>query len=177
MTWRERMKRRLFRYWWRFKFGEPPSRFAIGSGGLRPQHLALLLPPDFHDFDVAQRVLLPLVERMNPKHTTILVRENFRTWLPTGQGWQIVTFDSTARGFLGFPKPDVLHKLEGLLPDVLVDLTPSFSAYTAALATGSGAPLRISLDVEQEGTFYNFFIEFDGSSTLAERYNALLRYV
>jgi hypothetical protein len=177
MTTKERLQRRLCGLWWTMRRGKLSGKFSIPKGGLRPVHLAVVMPPEFHDFDVALHVLAPLIERMNPRTTTVLVRENFRTWLSADLNVKIVTFDTAAKNWLGFPKDPFCDKLKDLEADVVVDLTPGFSPFTAALAAATGAPLRISLDTEEWNDFYNFFIALDAGKTLAERYDVLLRYV
>jgi hypothetical protein len=177
MTFKERSLRRLCGFWWTFRHGKPNHKFSVPKGGLRPKHLVLILPPEFHDFDVARLVIEPLIDHMNPEQTTVFVRENFRTWLSPDLGLKLVTFDPLVKNWLGFPKPDIYRKLVEIEPDVVLDLTPGFSPYTAALSAMTGAPLRISLDIEQWNDFYNFFIQLDGTKTLAERYEILLRYV
>ncbi|HEY3295931.1 MAG TPA: hypothetical protein VGL38_10870 [bacterium] len=177
MTLKERLRRRLCGLWWRVR-GEPlSSKFTIPASGLKPEHLAVVLPPEFHDFDVAQHVLEPLMEHLNPYQTTVLVRENFRTWLSPDLGARIVTFDVAQKQWLGFPKEPVYRKARNIEADVVVDLTPAFDPFTAALAAATRAPLRISLDTEQSNDFYNFFITHDEGKSLAERYEILLRYV
>jgi hypothetical protein len=177
MTRKEQIMRRLCGFWWKFKNGRPSGKFSIPRGGLRPAHLAVVMPPDFHDFDVALHVLAPLMERMNPQQTTILVRENFRTWLSGDLGAKVLTFDAAAKNWLGFPPESLCGKAKDLEADVVVDLTPGFSPFTAALAAATGAALRISVDTVEWNDFYNFFITLDGAKSLAERYDVLLRYV
>jgi ADP-heptose:LPS heptosyltransferase len=177
MTSKERFRRRICGLWWRFK-GEPlPTTFSIPKGGLKPEHLAVVMPPEFHDFDVALHVLEPLIERLNPYSTSVLIRQNFRTWLSPDLGARIVCFDSDQKDWIGFPKDTMCRTAKSLAADVVVDLTPGFSPYTAALAAATGAPLRISLDTEQKDNFYNFFVTHEEGKSLAERYEILLRYV
>lgn len=177
MTTKERWMKRLCGLWWTLKRGRLNSKFSIPRGGLRPAHLAIVMPPDFHDFDVAQHVLQPLIEHMNPRQTTVIVRKNFRTWLSSDLGAKFFTFDGSAKNWLGFPPDKYCDKVRELEADVVVDLTPGFSPYTAALAASSQAPLRISLATEEWSEFYNFFINLEPDKTLAERYDVLLRYV
>ncbi len=177
MTVWERMRRRLCGLWWSLKREPLSGKFTIPATGLKPEHLMVVLPPEFHDFDVAQHVLVPLIERLNPLETTVLVRENFRTWLSSDLRATIVTFSLEQKNWLGFPKDAMCRKVRELEADVVVDLTPYFDPYTAALAAASRAPLRISLDTEQWNDFYNFFVTHEAGKTLAERYEILLRYV
>jgi ADP-heptose:LPS heptosyltransferase len=177
MTTKERLRRRLCAFYWSVKQGKFSGSFSIPSGGLKPAHLAVVMPPEFHDFDVALHILEPLIERLNPRATTVLVRENFRTWLHSDLGVRVVCFDSEAKNWLGFPKETMCRTATALEADVVVDLTPGFNPYTAALAAATGAPVRISLDTEEWNDFYNFFITHDEGKTLAERYEILLRYV
>jgi hypothetical protein len=177
MTFKEQLRRRLCGLYWSLRQGKPQGKIAIPRAGLRPQHLAVVLPPEFHDFDVALPILVPLIERMNPYHVTVLVRENFRTWIHSDWGLKLCCFDYAPENWLGFPKEPVRRKARDLEADVLVDLTPGFSPYTAGLSAATGAALRISLDTEEGNDFYNVFIALDEQKTLAERYDVLLRYV
>jgi hypothetical protein len=177
MTIKERIQRRICGLLWRLKNGKLTGKFTIPKGGLRPRHLVVVMPPEFHDFDVALHILVPLIERMNPGSTTVLIRENFRTWLAADLGVQILTFDINAKKWPGFAVESICNKVQDLDADVVVDLTPGFDPFTAALSAASRAPLRISLDTEEWNDFYNFFIALDGEKTLAERYDVLLRYV
>jgi hypothetical protein len=177
MTFKERARRRLCGFWWNLGQERLSSKFSIPQTGLKARHLVVVLPPDFHDFDVAQHVLEPLIEHTNPGQTTVLVRENFRTWLSPDLGVKIVTFNVDQKSWLGFPKEQMQRKVSELGADVVVDLTPAFNPYTAALAAATKAPLRISLATEQWNEFYNFFVTLEDGKSLAERYEVLLRYV
>jgi hypothetical protein len=177
MTFKEQWRRRLCVLYWTLRRGRPPDKIAIPRTGLRPQHLAVILPPEFHDFDVALPVLVPLIERMNPYDVTVLVRENFRTWISPDWGLRLCCFDYAPENWFGFPREPIRRKARDLDADVVVDLTPGFSAYTAGLSASTSAPLRISLDQEQENDFYNLHFTLDGDKSLAERYDILLRYV
>jgi hypothetical protein len=177
MTTKEKYMRRLCAFWWKFRHGRLTGKFSIPKGGLKPKHLLIVMPPEFHDFDVALHVLVRLIEHMNPAQTTVLVRENFRTWLSADLGVKIVTFDGNVKNWLGFPPDPLCDKVKDLEADIVVDLTPGFSPFTAALAAATGAPLRVSVDEVEWSDFYNFYISLDGAKSLAERYDVLLRYV
>ena len=177
MTRKERLRRRICAFWWSFKFGRKEKSFNLSSTGIRPHHLLVVLPPSFDYFDVARLKIEPLIEHMQPRYTTLLVPENFRTWLSRDLQAKIVPYDYRKKSYLGFPEPVMCRKLSELECDVAVDLMPEFNAYTAGLVAASQAPLRISLDAQQEPGFYNIFIEFDAASDLGERYETLLKYV
>ncbi|RPH94155.1 hypothetical protein EHM69_08170 [candidate division KSB1 bacterium] len=177
MTFREQLRRRLCAIYWSFRNGHLDGKFSIPATGLRPKHLAVVLPPEFHDFDVAHHFLEPLIEHTNPQAATVIVRENFRTWLSRDLPIKLVTFDLDEHDWLGFPKGNIYKKVKELEADVVVDLTPAFTPFTAALAASTAAPLRVSLDSVHEHCFYNFFLNFGPDKTLAERYDLLLRYV
>ena len=177
MTLKEKFRRRLCGLWWSVQHGALDGRFSIPAGGLRPKHLAVIIPPAFDDFDVALKFLPSLIEHLNPAATTVLIAESYRTWLSRELGARIVTFDASAHDWLGFPRSQLCRKAKELECDVVVDLTPRFSPYTAALTAATGAPLRISLDEEHEHSFYNFFLTMEEGKTLTERYDILLRYV
>ena len=177
MTRKEKLRRKACVLWWKLKYGKKEKSFNLSSGGVRPHHLLLILPPTFDYFDVARHMIAPLIEHMRPRFTTILLPENFRTWISNDLGARVMAYDARKKNYFGFPEPAMRRKVSELEADVAVDLTPDFCAYTAALAASSQAPLRISLDATQEQGFFNVFIEFDGEKDLSERYQTLLKYV
>jgi hypothetical protein len=177
MTLRRKIQRRLCTIWWQFRHPLPEDKFTIPVGGLRPKHLVVIFPPEFPDFDVAQGILSPLIAHLAPEKTTLLVRENFRTWLPDNRALKIIPFDTDLKNWLGFPKHAVFKKMQNLEADVVIDLTPGFCPFTAALAAHTGAPLRISFDSDPTNHFYNFFVCTENGKNLADRYDLLLRYV
>jgi hypothetical protein len=177
MTLREKLRRRLCCFWWTLHHESLDGPFSIPAGGLRPQHLLVVMPPDFEHFDVALRFLPSLIEHLNSSAATVLVCENFRTWLSRDLGVRTVTFNPSLRDFAGLPTSPVCRKVKELGADVAVDLTPRFMPYTAALVAASAAPLRISLDPQPEHRFYNFFLNMEQGKSLGERYEVLLRYV
>ena len=177
MTWKERWHRRICAFWWSFKFGRHEKSFNLSSTGIRPHHLLVILPPAFDYFDVARHKIEPLIEHMQPRFTTLLVPENFRTWLSRDLEARVLPYDYRKKNYLGFPEQGFCRKVSELETDVVVDLMPEFNPYTAGLTGASQAPLRISLDCRQEPGFYNIFIEFDEGTNLGERYETLLKYV
>jgi hypothetical protein len=178
MTFRETWRRRICEMVWRFKNGHSkPEKFTVTGAGLQSRHLAIILPPEFHEFDIARTIYPTIIERVKPEQTTVIVRENFRTWLTKEEGTELLCFDPTQKSWPGFPKSDLLRKVKGLDADVVVDLTPGFDPFVAALAAFTQGPLRISFDIEEQHGFYNYFIRLDHSRPLAERYDALLQYV
>ena len=177
MTWKERLRRRACVLWWRFKYGRKEKSFNLSSTGIRPHHLLLILPPTFDYFDIARHMIEPLIEHMRPRYVTLLVPENFRTWLSRDLEARVVAYDFRKRNYLGFPDETLCRKLAEFETDVVVDLMPEFNAYTAGLTSASQAPLRISLSAEQDLHFYDVFIEYDSGKNLKERYETLLQYV
>lgn len=177
MTWRERVKRKLCWQWWKLKNDVATEPFRISAEGVRPQHLMLVLPPDFHDFDIARHAIEPLLQRTKPRFATIVLRENFRTWLSRDLGATVLTFDPAKKNFLGLPSNGICGKARDAGADVAIDLTPGFSPYTAALTASSHAPLRISMDRDQGFDFYNFYVHESEEKNLPERYQMLLKYV
>jgi hypothetical protein len=163
--------------WWRLKYGKKEKSFNLSSAGIRPHHLLLILPPTFDYFDVARHMIEPLITHMRPRFITVLVPENFRTWISPDLGARVVVYDARKKNYLGFPTPDMRRKVGELETDVAVDLMPEFCPFTAALAAASLAPLRISLDSTQEPGFFNVFIKYAGEKDLNERYETLLKYV
>lgn len=177
MTFRDKLRRRLCGTWWSFQHGSANGSFSIPAAGLKPRHLAVILPPEFDDFDIALRFLTPLIEHMNPAASTVIVSESYRTWVSRDLGARVLTFNTSEADWLGLPKSAVCHKIKELDTDVVIDLTPRFTPYTAAMAAISGAPLRVSLDTEHEHRFYNFFLTMEEGKPIGERYDLLLRYV
>jgi hypothetical protein len=177
MTWKEKLRRQACVLWWKVKYGNKDKSFSLSSAGIHPHHLLLILPPTFEYFDVARHMIEPLIKHMRPRFITVLVPENFRTWIATDLGARVAVYDPRKKNFLGFPELDLRRKVGELQVDVAVDLMPEFSPYTAALAAASLAPLRISLARTQEPGFFNVFIEYAGEKDLNERYETLLKYV
>ena len=177
MTWKEKLRRRVCVWWWRLMYGKIEKSFHLPSTGIRPHHLLLILPPSFAHFDVARQMIEPIIAHMKPRLVTLLVPENFCTWISRALDVRVMAYDFRKRNFLGFPKVDMRRKVGEIEADVAVDLMPEFSAYTAALAAASDAPVRISLDSRQEPGFFNVFIETDGEKDWGKRYETLLRYV
>jgi hypothetical protein len=177
MTWKEKYRRRISVMWWRIKYGKWEKSFNLSSTGIRPHHLLLILPPTFDYFDVARHKIEPLIVHMQPRFATLLVPENFRSWLARDPDIKVMAYDYRKRNLLGFPEPAMCRKCAEIQADVVVDLMPEFNAYTAALAAASQAPLRISLDCHQEPGFYNVFIQFGEAKDLGARYETLLKYV
>lgn len=177
MTGKERVRRRICVLWWRLKHGMRDKSFNLSSTGVRPHHLLLILPPTFAYFDVARHMIEPLIAHMRPRFVTLLVPENFCTWISRDLDARVMPYDYRRKNILGFPEQGMRRKVSEIAADVAVDLMPEFDAYTAALAVGSQAPLRISLDPEPEPGFFNVLIEVNGEKDLGERYAALLRYV
>jgi hypothetical protein len=93
MSLKERILKRLAMMWWSMNGDNPSTQFTIPTGGLRAQHLAVILPPDFADFDVARYAFDQLVNRLQPYKCTVLVRENFRSWLTTDSGAHYFSYD------------------------------------------------------------------------------------
>ncbi len=177
MTWRERLRRKLCWTWWSFRQGLPISHCKIPAKGLKPDHLMLVLPPDFHDFDVARNIVEPLVVQLDAGKVTVMLRENFRTWLSRDLKVNVRTFDVSKKNWLGLPTNGICDTARELGVDVAIDLTPGFSAYTSAICAASGAPLRITMDNEETHGFYNVQILSHDERSLADRYVMLLKYV
>jgi hypothetical protein len=177
MTRSESLRRRACLVWWRIKYGRKERSFNLSSNGIRPHHLLLILPPTFDYFDVARHMIEPLIAHMRPRFVTLLVPENFRTWISRDLDVRVMPYEVRKKNFFGFPDPSMRTKCSDIEADVAVDLMPTFNAYTAGLAASSQAPLRISLDVVQQPGFFNMFIESDGEKDLVARYETLLKYV
>jgi len=163
--------------WWTLKHGKLEDHFSVPAGGLHPQHLVIVLPPEFREFDVAHRILEKLLRRLSPRTCTVLVRDGFRTWLSSDLGVRVVAFDPSAHNWLGFPKPQLVRRVKEIGADAAIDLTPGFNPFTAALAAATAAPVRVSLDCGRHNQFCNYFIQMDEAKSLPERYDALLQYV
>ncbi len=177
MSFRDRLKRRLCWLWWSFRKESPSSQIKFPGSGFKPRHLMLVLPPEFHEFDVARRLVEPLIRQLEPMKTTIVVRENFRTWLARDPGIHVLTFDLNKKNWLGLPSNGICEKTRELAADLAIDLTPIFSPYTAALCASSNAPVRITLDGEETHGFYNVQLQSGEPKDLADRYQNLLQYV
>ncbi|MBI5058497.1 hypothetical protein HZB60_01810 [candidate division KSB1 bacterium] len=177
MTLREKLLRRACWFWWKLREGRIEAAFKVTSAGVRPQHLMVVLPAEFHDFDVARNVIEPLLQRTQPRFATICLRENFRTWLSPDLRAKIVTFNPARKNWLGLPTNGICEQARDVGADVVIDLTPSFSPYTAAITAASRAPLRITVERELGSEFYNCYVLPDGDRDLAGRYEMLLRYV
>ena len=177
MTWKEKMRRRACLVWWKFKYGKKEKTFKFSSEGIIPHHLLLILPPTFDYFDVARHMIGPILAHTQPRFVTLLVPENFCTWISRDMDVRVLPYDYRRKNFLGFPDPAMRRKCAEIEADVAVDLMPEFDAYTAALAASSEAPVRISLDSTQQPGFFNVFIEADGEKDLGARYETLLKYV
>ncbi len=177
MTFREKVQRKLCWLWWRFNRERAHGPFRISATGVQPKHLMLVLPPEFHDFDIARLLIDPILDRTQPRAATIVLRENFRTWLSPDLRAKVVTFDIAKQNWLGLPTNGICEKAQDVGADVVIDLTPTFTPYTAAISSASRAPLRITVDNQFESGFYNFFIRGETERPLAERYDMLLKYV
>ncbi|MFZ5433490.1 MAG: hypothetical protein ACOZB3_06930 [Calditrichota bacterium] len=177
MTARERFRRRLCVWWWTVRKGRPQGQFHVPHQGLHPQHLVIIMPPEFAEFEAALPIVNPVIERLQPVQATIIARDNFRSWLGQSSAFRLVTFDLNVHGWLGFPKSDLLHRMSKIGADVVLDLTSGFHPFTNGLAAAIGAPLRISFDVEPHHDFHNYVIRVDASKPLSERYRTLLGYV
>lgn len=177
MSLRERVIERLCLWHWSMKGPKSDACFSISSVHTHAKYLLVVLPSNFEDFDAARHILEPLLQRMKPLSATILVRENFRSWLPNDLRARIMTYDPAQHNWLGLPKEKITGKISDLEANVVVDLTPGFCAFTAGLAAASEAPLRVSLDHEHASKFYNLLITPEAGRTLQERYELLLSYV
>jgi hypothetical protein len=144
--------------------------------GLSARHLVIILPPDFEDFDIARHSLDEILTRIKALETTILVRENFKSWLSAYSG-KTFSFDVGKKNWLGFPDAGTCDAAHRIGADVVIDLTPRFSPFTSRLAAATEAPLRISLDHEHAAAFYNLIVTPSAERTLPERYQLLLAYV
>jgi hypothetical protein len=177
MSLKERVRMRLAMMWWSMNGDHSLTPFTIPSEGLRAQHLAVILPPDFADFDVARYAFDQLVYKLRPYKCTALVPENFRSWLTTDMGAQYFVYNPNHRNFLGFPENHSCQEACGLKADVVIDLTPYFSQYTAGLAAATRAPLRVSLDKEYANRFYNLIVQPARGRSLQEQYHVLLTHI
>jgi len=177
MTARQKIHRRLCGWWWRIRHGHPRGHFHVPFAGLKPEHLVVIMPPEFPEFEAALPILAPLIERLEPSQATVIVRENFRSWLPQTSAWRLLTFDLNSHSWLGFPKAHLLHGARKIGADVVLDLTPGFHPLTNGLAAAVGAPLRIAFDDEERSNYHNYVIHVDRTKPLSERYRVLLGYV
>jgi hypothetical protein len=163
--------------YWSWKKPPKATPFSMSTSEIGSKNLLVIFPASFEDFDTARLILEPLIERMNPTCLTILVRDNFRSWLPPDLRARIIPFDPASKTFLGLPMPKFCQLVKDVEADVVIDLTPEFYAFTSGLAAASEAPLRISLNHEYAGKFYNLLITPEPGRSLSERYELLLNYV
>ena len=177
MNLKERVLRRLAVLWWSLHGEKLPGRFTIPNEGLQAQHLAVILPPDFEDFDVARYAFDQLVGKLKPYRCTVIIRENFRSWINPDIGAKFVTYDPNHKDLLGFPERKSKQELKALQADLVIDLTPRFSQYTAGLAVATRAPLRISLDKDYASRFFNLIIYPARGRSLQEQYFVLLSHI
>ncbi|MBU0692966.1 hypothetical protein KKC97_04335 [bacterium] len=177
MSFKEQLLRKLAILWWSLRGEKLPKSFSIPNGGLRAQHLAVILPPDFDEFDVARYAFDQLVEKLKPYRCTVIVRENFRSWINPGAGTKFLTFNPDNKNLLGFPENRIKHDIETLEADVVIDLTPHFTQFTAGLAAASHAPLRITLAKDHAGKFFNLIVHPARGRSLQEQYFVLLSHI
>jgi hypothetical protein len=177
MSFKERVRQRLAMMWWSMNGDHSLTPFTIPTEGLRAKHLAVILPPDFADFDVARYAFDQLVYKLQPYKCTVLVRDNFRSWLTTDTGAHFFTYDPNRKNLLGFPENQSCQEARNLDADVVIDLTPQFSQYTAGLAAATHAPLRVSLDKEYANRFFNLIVQPARGRSLQEQYHVLLTHI
>jgi ADP-heptose:LPS heptosyltransferase len=177
MNLKEQLLKRAAIFWWSMHGEKLPNQFTIPNGGLRANHLAVILPPEFEDFDIARYAFNQLVGKLKPYRCTAIVRENFRSWINPDVGAKFLTYDPNQKDLLGFPERKSIQQVKQLDADIVIDLTPHFSQYTAGLAAATCAPLRISLDKEHANRFFNLIIYPARGRSLQEQYFVLLSHI
>ena len=177
MSLKEKIRKLLAMKWWSMNGTKTTTQFSIPAGGLHARHLAVILPPDFPDFDVARYAFDQLVHKLKPYKCTVLVRENFRSWLTTDTGAQYFVYDPDRKNLFGFPENQSCQEVRSLEADIVIDLTPGFSQYTAGLAAATCAPLRVTLDKEYANRFFNLIIQPARGRSLQEQYHVLLTHL
>jgi hypothetical protein len=177
MSFKERVRKWIAMKWWSINGDHAPTPFTILSGGLQAQHLAVILPPDFKDFDVARYAFDQLVYKLRPYKCTVIVRDNFRSWLTQDTNAHFLSYDPDRKSFLGFPEHHSCKEVRELEADVVIDLTPQFSQFTAGLTAATKAPLRVSLDKEYANRFYNLIVQPARGRSLQEQYHVLLTHI
>ena len=177
MSLKEKLLKQLAILWWSLRGEKLPERFSIPTGGLQAKHLVVILPPEFEEFDVARYAFDQLVDKLKPYRCTVVVRENFRSWINPDLGAKFLTFNPTHKDLLGFPENKTKQQLLNLDADVVVDLTPQFSLFTAGLAAATRAPLRVTLAKDHANRFFNLIVHPARGRSLQEQYFVLLSHI
>ena len=177
MSLRENLLHNMAVIWWSLKRPRHPDAFTVPAGGVKANHLVVILPPEFEDFDVARYAVESLADRIRPYRLTVLVRENFKSWLTGLEGARFLTYDPHRKNLLGFPANASRISARKLGADVVIDLTPRFSQYTAGLAAATNAPLRVSLEKEHAAEFFNVVVKPRQGRSLHEKYHVLLTHL
>lgn len=177
MSFKEQMLEKLALIWWSLRGDKLPQKISIPNTGLRAQHLAVILPPDFEDFDVARYAFDQLLDKLQPYRCTVIIRDNFRSWINPASGIKFLTYNPEHKNLLGFPENRVKQDVHNLDADVVIDLTPHFTQFTAGLVAASHAPLRISLAKEHANQFFNLIVHPARGRSLQEQYFVLLSHI
>ncbi len=142
-----------------------------------PKDWLLVMPAEADAFDKVLPLCLELLESAKGVRLHLLLPYDFRHWVTiTTPKLKVHPFHRQDL-FLGrFPRRPLLKRLNGLKPEVAVDLSPDATPLSLSACGLSGARVRGTISRQYGDEVFNFVVQ-SGAAELGERYRVLFAYL
>ena len=169
------LRRRVGLAYTRFHFrkrADAPMRFS--DAVTRARRALVLFPERPLDEGTAEMLLRYLTRRFANGSTTVLVREDLRSSLPTTTAARVLTYTPKDLTKWFTPRSALIRRVKSSTFDAAFDLNTEFTLPSAFMCRESGAGLRVSFSKTNADEFYNLQIR-TGSAAPGPSYQSLMR--
>lgn len=173
MTLKERIGWKLLS--WR-RCESASGRITLPYAAKDAKSVCIILPANFDDFDIVRTILPDILVRLAFAHTTIWVRENFRSWLIINESCDIQNYDPVDATRFGLPDSGTVRHIKSTEYDLLLDLSLNPELYVSALVKEARANTKVALAHQHTEDMYNLLVE-SNSEDNGRRLMTLLNYL
>ncbi len=159
----------------RFHFRKNPDQIVQFNGVISSAQRALvILPESAQDAWAITSVLGALRRRFSFRGLAVIAREDVRSILPDGNGYDVITYDEDDVNAWFVPRGNLLQKVKRSTFDLAVDLNLGFWLPSAFLCRASRAAIRVGFTKRYADQFYNLQIQTSQTDNLQLAYANLV---
>lgn len=137
----------------------------------------IYMPSKIEQFGAALKCLERL-RRLRPDwKITVITRLEMVSFIDNKLRVDIIPYSNEDLTFAGKPKSSLKQLIKNTTFDLALDFKLKFDILSVVLFRLSGAPIKVSFDSADKSPFYNFEIRVNPAESLANKYNAMIKYI
>lgn len=143
----------------------------------RADKVLIYMPNKIEQFGAALKSLEKL-RKLRPKwKITVITKLETVSFIDNKLKVDILPFSNEDINFAGMPKASIKQLVQNSSYDLALDFKLKFDILSVIIFKLSGAPIKVCFDSKEKSPFYNFEIRVNPTESLANKYNAMIKYV